>query len=290
MMSLVRSFILMVLFATNGAAQTSPLDLLLQQQSQGLPFGTDIQSLEDMFSGQGFDINPENEARTAKEPVIPSEQNVKLLDRRLTAEETQQRRQEGQALSNDLLGGQSKTQTPSMVETYYQILTGESLDVFGTGKSATSNNIANNPADEPDFYRMPFVQDVCIDDLDAAVNRGPSNASFSSFRNGMPISVPMSATGGSAASATVQVTPILSSVDPRADHNKGSAPQSILQQQQQERQPFETIRKGRYPAVPVAHLVGSQLEGLCLTVLPSLRVLTRVHAAILSLSRLVCYS
>ena len=109
MMSLVRSFILMVLFATNGAAQTSPLDLLRQQQSQGLPFGTDMQSLEDMFSGQGFDINPESEARTAKEPVIPNEQNVKLLDRRLTAEEAQQRRQEGQALSNDLLGGQSKT-------------------------------------------------------------------------------------------------------------------------------------------------------------------------------------
>ena len=152
MMSLVRSFILMVLFATNGAAQTSPLDLLLQQQSQGLPFGTDMQSLEDMFSGQGFDINPENEARTAKEPVIPSEQNVKLLDRRLTAEEAQQRRQEGQALSNDLLGGLSKTQTPSMVETYYQILTGESLDVFGTGKSATSNNIADDPADELLFF------------------------------------------------------------------------------------------------------------------------------------------
>ena len=152
MMSLVRSFILMVLFATNGAAQTSPLDLLLQQQSQGLPFGTDMQSLEDMFSGQGFDINPENEARTAKEPVIPSEQNVKLLDRRLTAEEAQQRRQQGQALSNDLLGGQSKTQMPSMVETYYKILTGESLDVFGTGKSATSNNIADDPADELLFF------------------------------------------------------------------------------------------------------------------------------------------
>ncbi len=152
MMSLVRSFILMVLFATNGAAQTSPLDLLLQQQSQGLPFGTDMQSLEDMFSGQGFDINPENDARTAKEPVIPNEQNVKLLDRRLTAEEAQQRRQEGQALSNDLLGGQSKTQTLSMVETYYKILTGESLDVFGTGKSATSNNIADDPADELLFF------------------------------------------------------------------------------------------------------------------------------------------
>ena len=152
MMSLVRSFILMVLFATNGAAQTSPLDLLLQQQSQGLPFGTDMQSLEDMFSGQGFDINPENDARTAKEPVIPNEQNVKLLDRRLTAEEAQQRRQEGQALSNGLLGGQSKTQTLSMVETYYKILTGESLDVFGTGKSATSNNIADDPADELLFF------------------------------------------------------------------------------------------------------------------------------------------
>ena len=139
-------------FATNGAAQTSPLDLLLQQQSQGLPFGTDMQSLENMFSGQGFDINPENEARTAKEPVIPNEQNVKLLDRRLTAEEAQQRRQEGQALSNDLLGGQSKTQALSMVETYYKILTGESLDVFGTGKSATSNNIADDPADELLFF------------------------------------------------------------------------------------------------------------------------------------------
>ena len=152
MMSLVRSFIFMVLFATNGVAQTSPLDLLLQQQSQGLPFGTDMQSLEDMFSGQVFDINPENDARTAKEPVIPNEQNVKLLDRRLTAEEAQQRRQEGQALSNGLLGGQSKTQTLSMVETYYKILTGESLDVFGTGKSATSNNIADDPADELLFF------------------------------------------------------------------------------------------------------------------------------------------
>ena len=152
MMSLVRSFILMVLFATNGAAQTSPLDLLLQQQSQGLPFGTDMQSLEDIFSGQGFDINPENEARTAKEPVIPNEQNFRVLDRRLPAEKAQQRRQEGQALSNDLLGGQSKTQIPSMVETYYKILTGESLDVFGTGKSATSNNIADDPADELLFF------------------------------------------------------------------------------------------------------------------------------------------
>jgi protein involved in polysaccharide export with SLBB domain len=41
---------------------------------------------------------------------------------------------------------------PSMVETYYKILTGESLDVFGTGKSATSNNIADDPADELLFF------------------------------------------------------------------------------------------------------------------------------------------
>ena len=152
MILLVRSFIILVLLATNSAAQTSPLEQLLKQQSQGLPFGTDMQSLEDIFPGQGFNINPENDARTAKEPVIPNEQNVKLLDRRLTAEEAQQRRQQGQALSNDLLGGQSKTQMPSMVETYYKILTGESLDVFGTGKSATSNNIADDPADELLFF------------------------------------------------------------------------------------------------------------------------------------------
>jgi protein involved in polysaccharide export with SLBB domain len=152
MMSLVRSFILMVLFATNGAAQTSPLDQLLKQQSQGLPFGTDLQSLENKLSGQGFDINPENAGRTAKQPVIPNEQNVKLLDRRFTAEEAQQRMQEGQALSNDVLGGQSEAQTLSMVETYYKVLTGESLDVFGTGKSDTSNNIANDPADELVFF------------------------------------------------------------------------------------------------------------------------------------------
>ena len=99
MMSLVRSFIILVLLATNGAAQTSPLEQLLQQQSQGLPFGSDMQSLEKMFSGQGFDINPENAGRTAKQPVIPNEQNVKLLDRRLTAEEKQNRRPEGQAPS-----------------------------------------------------------------------------------------------------------------------------------------------------------------------------------------------
>ena len=152
MMSLVRSFTILVLLATNSAAQTSPLEQLLKQQSQGLPFGTDLQSLKNKLSGQGFDINPENAVRTAKQPVIPNEQNVKLLDRRLTAEEAQQRAQEGQALSNDLLGGQSKTQMPSMVETYYKILTGESLDVFGTGKSATSNNIADDPADELLFF------------------------------------------------------------------------------------------------------------------------------------------
>ena len=87
MMSLVGSFIILVLLATNGAAQTSPLEQLLQQQSQGLPLGSDMQSLENMLSGQGFDNNPENAARTAKQPVIPNEQNVILLDRRFMAEE-----------------------------------------------------------------------------------------------------------------------------------------------------------------------------------------------------------
>ena len=123
MMSLVRSLILIVLFTTNSAAQTPPLEQLLQQQSQGLPFSTDMQSLEDMFPGQGYDINPENHARTAKEPVIPNEQNVKLLDRRLTAAEAQQRLQEGQVLSTDVLSGQSKEQALSMVQTYYKVLT-----------------------------------------------------------------------------------------------------------------------------------------------------------------------
>ena len=152
MMSLVRSFIILVLLATNSVAQTSPLEQLLKQQSQGLPFGTDLQSLENKLSGQGFDINPENARRTAKQPVIPNEQNVKLLDRRLTAEEAQQRAQAGQALSNDVLGGQSKAQALSMVETYYKVLTGENLDVFGTGKAAALNNIANDPADELVFF------------------------------------------------------------------------------------------------------------------------------------------
>ena len=61
MMSLVRSFIILVLFATNASAQTSPLEQLLKQQSQGLPFGTDLQSLENMLSGQGFDTNLPND-------------------------------------------------------------------------------------------------------------------------------------------------------------------------------------------------------------------------------------
>jgi protein involved in polysaccharide export with SLBB domain len=156
-MLLVRSFIILVFFATNGAAQTLQLDLLQQQQSQGLPLGSDMQSLENKLSRQGFDVNPENDnpendARTAKEPVIPNEQNVKVLDRRLAAEEAQQRLQDGQALSNDLMGGQSKLQALSMVETYYKVLTGENLDVFGTGKSAASNNIANDPAEELVFF------------------------------------------------------------------------------------------------------------------------------------------
>ena len=223
MMSLVRSFILMVLFATNGAAQTSPLDLLLQQQSQGLPFGTDMQSLEDIFSGQGFDINPENEARTAKEPVIPNEQNVKLLDRRLTAEEAQQRRQEGQALSNDLLGGQSKTQTPSMVETYYQILTGESLDVFGTGKSATSNNIADDPADELLFFNsLGSDYRLAAGDVLAISIRGLSSADEEAIVDGegkIAISgmLPVIAAGRSIADVQSDITQILEVDDASAN-------------------------------------------------------------------------
>ena len=223
MMSLVRSFILMVLFATNGAAQTSPLDLLLQQQSQGLPFGTDMQSLEDIFPGQGFDINPENHARTAKEPVIPSEQNVKLLDRRLTAEEAQQRRQEGQALSNDLLGGQSKTQTPSMVKTYYKILTGESLDVFGTGKSATSNNIANNPADELLFFNsLGSDYRLAAGDVLAISIRGLSSTDEEAIVDGegkiaIPGMLPVIAAGRSIADVQSDITQILEVDDASAN-------------------------------------------------------------------------
>ena len=223
MMSLVRSFILMVLFATNGAAQTSPLDLLLQQQSQGLPFGTDMQSLEDIFSGQGFDINPENEARTAKEPVIPSEQNVKLLDRRLTAEEAQQRRQEGQALSNDLLGGQSKTQMPSMVETYYKILTGESLDVFGTGKSATSNNIADDPADELLFFNsLGSDYRLAAGDVLAISIRGLSSTDEEAIVDGegkiaIPGMLPVIAAGRSIADVQSDITQILEVDDASAN-------------------------------------------------------------------------
>ena len=223
MMSLVRSFILMVLFATNGAAQTSPLDLLLQQQSQGLPFGTDMQSLEDIFSGQGFDINPENEARTAKEPVIPSEQNVKLLDRRLTAEEAQQRRQQGQALSNDLLGGQSKTQMPSMVETYYKILTGESLDVFGTGKSATSNNIADDPADELLFFNsLGSDYRLAAGDVLAISIRGLSSTDKEAIVDGegkiaIPGMLPVIAAGRSIADVQSDIKQILEVDDASAN-------------------------------------------------------------------------
>lgn len=152
MISLISSFIILFFFVTNSAAQTSPLEQFLKQQSQGLPFGTDLQSLENRLSGQGFDINPENAARAAKQPLIPNEQNVKVLDRRLAAEEAQQRAEEGQALTNELLGGQSKAQALSMVETYYRVLTGQKLEVFGTGKSAALNNIANDPADELVFF------------------------------------------------------------------------------------------------------------------------------------------
>ena len=54
-----------------------PLEQLLQQQSQGLPSASDLQSLEDMLSGQGFETNLQrHDARRAKDPVIPNEQNV----------------------------------------------------------------------------------------------------------------------------------------------------------------------------------------------------------------------
>ena len=159
MISLISSFIILFFFVTNSAAQTSPLEQFLKQQSQGLPFGTDLQSLENRLSGQGFDINPENAARAAKQPLIPNEQNVKVLDRRLAAEEAQQRAQEGQALTNELLGGQSKAPALSMVETYYRVLTGEKLDVFGTGKSVALNNIAINPADaRPSRFTVGLFQ------------------------------------------------------------------------------------------------------------------------------------
>ena len=125
-MLLVRSFIILVLFATNGSAQTLSVEQMLLQQSQGLPSASDLQRIEDMLSGSGPEINLPNDmdARRAKDPVIPNEQNSKLLKQRLTAEEVQQRMQEGQALSSDLLLGKSKTPASSMVETYYKVLTG----------------------------------------------------------------------------------------------------------------------------------------------------------------------
>ena len=97
MMSLVRSFIILFLFATSGAAQTLPLEQLLKQQSQGLPSGSDLQSLENILSEQGFETNPPNDtsARRAKDPVIPNEQNVEALNQRLAKEEAQKLLQEG---------------------------------------------------------------------------------------------------------------------------------------------------------------------------------------------------
>ena len=144
MMSLVSSFIILFLFATSGAAQTLPLEQLLKQQSQGLPSGSDLQSLENILSEQGFETNPLNDTSTrrAKDPVIPNEQNVEALNQRLAKEEAQKLLQEGQAMSSDLFVGQSKAQSLSMVETYYKVLTGEILKVFGTGKAARSNNIS----------------------------------------------------------------------------------------------------------------------------------------------------
>ena len=223
MMSLVRSFIILVLLATNSAAQTSPLDQLLKQQSQGLPFGTDLQSLENKLSGQGFDINPENAGRTAKQPVIPNEQNVKLLDRRFTAEEAQQRMQERQALSNDVLGGQSEAQTLSMVETYYKVLTGESLDVFGTGKSAALNNIANDPADELVFFNsLGSDYRLAVGDVLAISIRGLSSTDEEAVVDGegkIAISgmLPVIAAGRSIADVQSDITQILEVDDASAN-------------------------------------------------------------------------
>ena len=75
MMSLIRNFIILVLFATNGSAQTRSVEQLLQQQSQELPSASDLQSIEDMLSGSGSETNLLNDrdARRAKDPVIPNE-------------------------------------------------------------------------------------------------------------------------------------------------------------------------------------------------------------------------
>jgi hypothetical protein len=152
MMSLVRSFIILVLFATNGSAQTSSLEQLLQQQSQGLPFGTDLQSLENMLSGQGFDTNLlKRDARTAKEPVIPNEQNVKLLDRRLTAEEAQQRVQEGQALSNDLLVGNRRHKRPRWLKPITKFLLVKTW-TCSEQEIRQRQTILHDPADELLFF------------------------------------------------------------------------------------------------------------------------------------------
>jgi protein involved in polysaccharide export with SLBB domain len=154
MMLLARSFIVLVLFATNGLAQTLSVEQMLLQQSQGLPSASDLQSIEDMLSGSSFETNLPNDkgAPRAKDPVIPNGQNSKLLKQRLAAEEVQQRMQEGQALSRELLLGKSKTPASSMVETYYKVLTGENLTVFGTGKVARSNNISATNSNELLFF------------------------------------------------------------------------------------------------------------------------------------------
>ena len=141
---LVRSLIILVLFATNGSAQTLSVEQMLLQQSQELPSTSDLPSIEDMLSGSDSEIYLPNDmdARRSKDPVIPNQQNSKLLKQRLAEEEVQQRMQEGQALSSELLLGKSKTPASSMIETYYKVLTGENLPVFGTGKVASSNNIS----------------------------------------------------------------------------------------------------------------------------------------------------
>ena len=178
MMLLVRSFIILVLFATNGSAQTLSVEQMLLQQSQEQPASSDLQRIEDLLSGSGSETNLPNDmdARRAKDPVIPNEQNSKLLKQRLGAEVVQQRMQEGQALSSELLLGKSKTPASSMIETYYKVLTGEDLTVFGTGKVKRLNNISAAYSNELLFFN---TQDsdyrLAVGDVLAISIRGLSN-------------------------------------------------------------------------------------------------------------------
>ena len=225
MMSLIRNFIILVLFATNGSAQTRSVEQLLQQQSQKLQSASDLQSIEDMLSGSGSETNLLNDrdARRAKDPVIPNEQNSILLDQRLTAEKFQQRVQEGQALSNDLLFEKSKTLASSMVETYYKVLSGEDLTVFGTEKVATSNNISSTYPNELLFFN---TQDsdyrLAAGDVLAISIRGLSNRDEEIVVNGegkitLPKMLPVIVSGRSIADVQSDLKKILEVDDASAN-------------------------------------------------------------------------